>query len=219
MRRMTSYFFQGLLFTAPIAFTIYVFYAIFHWIDEPVKVKLNQVLGNPPTQPLVPGVGFLLFVVVAVGMLMLIGFLCQNLLTSAITRIVERQFSRFPLIRLIHNSIKDLVGAFGGDKRKFDQPVLVTVVPSSDAKLVGFVTRKTMEIWGMSDQIAVFVPMSFTFGGNLLVVPKDRVKPLNVSVADAMAFVVSGGIAGDAKERAAALNKGEETASAGNASA
>ena len=112
-------------------------------------------------------------------------------------RFVASLLKRFPLIKLLYTSIKDLIGAFVGDNKKFDKPVLITLVPGSDIKAIGFVTRESMSAWGLSDNVAVYLPQSYNFAGSLLVVPSAQVTPLDVPSGDVMAFVVSGGVTGE----------------------
>jgi uncharacterized membrane protein len=190
MRRVTRYFFQGLLFAAPAIVTVLILYWFFNMIDAPVRYlfKLDTI-----------GLGFVITVLVAVPLVTLIGFLSSNLLTRPLMQLADQQFGRFPLIKLFHSSLKDLLGAFVGKKKRFNRPVLVTVIPGSDLKFVGFVTCTTMDSWGLKDQVAVYIPAAFNFGGNLVVVPKDRVQPVEMPTADVMAFVFSGGVAGERK--------------------
>jgi uncharacterized membrane protein len=190
---MTRYFFQGLLFAAPTFITILIFYWLFNKIDEPVR---NWVWGEQNDKI---GLGFLIAFIVAVPLLTMVGFLSSNLLTRPLMQLADQQFDRFPLIKLFHSSLKDLLGAFVGKKKRFNRPVLVSVIPGSDLKFVGFVTCATMETWGLKDQVAVYIPAAFNFGGNLVVVPKDRVQPVDMATAEVMAFVFSGGVAGERK--------------------
>ncbi len=195
MRRLTRYFFQGLLFAAPACITILVIYWLFNMIDAPVRHLLNlETIG----------LGFLITFIVAVPLLTAVGFLSSNLLTRPLMQLADQQFGRFPLIKLFHASLKDLLGAFVGKKKRFNRPVLVSVIPESDLKFVGFVTCATMETWGLKDQVAVYLPAAFNFGGNLIVVPKDRVQPVDMPTSEVMAFVFSGGVAGERKPAAEA---------------
>jgi uncharacterized membrane protein len=193
MRRIARYFFQGLLFAAPMWITILIIYWLFNMIDAPVRHLFNLQLI---------GLGFLITVVVGVPLLTLIGFLSSNLLTRPLMQLADRQFGRFPLIKLLHSSLKDLLGAFVGDKKRFNRPVLVNAIPASDLKFVGFVTCETMESWGLKEQVAVYIPAAFNFGGNLVVVPKEWVRPVDMPTRDVMAFVFSGGVAGERKPAA-----------------
>jgi len=195
MRRLTRYFLQGLLFAAPTWITILIIYWFFNMIDAPVRRLLNlETIG----------LGFLIAFLVAAPLLTIIGFLSSNLLTRPLMQLADQQFGRFPLIKLFHSSLKDLLGAFVGKKKRFNRPVLVSAIPASDLKFVGFVTCATMETWGLKDQVAVYVPAAFNFGGNLIVVPKEHVQPVDMPTPEVMAFVFSGGIAGERKPPAEA---------------
>jgi uncharacterized membrane protein len=193
MKRLTAWFFQGLLFVAPIAVTVWVFVSVFMWIDTPLGAVLQKYAL---TKNVLPGVGFILAVATAVVVTTFVGFLSSNLLTRGFMQLLDRQFGRFPIVKLLHASVKDVVGAFVGKDRKFEHPVLVCTVPGSDVKLVGFVTRHTLEMWDMADSVAVYVPMAFNLGGNLIVAPRERVTPLEQPASEVMTFVMSGGVAG-----------------------
>lgn len=193
MKRLTRYLFEGLIVMAPIAVTLYVCYKLFVWIDKPLGDEIHRFTGIN-----IPGVGFVVTIVLAAAVLTFVGFLSSRVLTRHLLEFLDRQFARLPMLKILHSSVKDFVGAFVGDKKRFEQPVLVNLLPGSDVRLVGFVTRQSMARWGLESHLAVYTPAAFNFGGNLLIVPRERVHPLDAPSADAMAFVVSGGIAGDA---------------------
>ena len=95
---------------------------------------------------------------------------------------------------MLYSALKDMIEAFAGDKKSFDKPVLVTVSPESNIQVIGFVTKDNLENLGLSDKVAVYLPQSYNFAGNLLVVPKEQVTALSVDSGDIMAFIVSGGV-------------------------
>jgi uncharacterized membrane protein len=140
----------------------------------------------------VPGLGFVLTVVV----ITLGGFLTSNVVGRAAFDVTDRWLTRVPLAKLVYTSIRDLINAFVGDKKRFDRPVAVTLAPGSRIRALGFVTRDGLDSLGMGDQVAVYFPQSYNFAGNLLVVPRDQVEPLKVSTTDLMTFIVSGGVSG-----------------------
>jgi uncharacterized membrane protein len=179
MKRLAQYFLRGLVVIAPVAITLYVCVWIFRSIDG--------LLGLP-----VPGLGFLLTLVV----ITLVGFLASNLLAISVVSLLERVMTRLPFIRLLYTSTKDLLDAFVGEKRRFDAPVMVTVTADGGAKALGFVTMRALEHLGMGDHVAVYFPQSYNFAGNLLLVPAERVTPLSLDSAAVMAFIVSGGVTG-----------------------
>jgi uncharacterized membrane protein len=179
MKTLFGYFLRGCLLLLPAAATVYIAFLIFRAIDNMVPVG-------------VPGLGFLLTVVV----ITLGGFLTSNVVGRAAFDVTDRWLARVPLAKLIYTSIRDLINAFVGDKKRFDRPVAVTIVPGSRIRALGFVTRDGLEPLGMGDQVAVYLPQSYNFAGNLVVVPRDQIEPLTVSTTDLMTFIVSGGVSG-----------------------
>jgi uncharacterized membrane protein len=103
---------------------------------------------------------------------------------------------RLPLVKLVYTSIKDLVSAFVGDKRRFDVPVSVAVMPGSEVRVLGFVTRQGMARFGQPDSVAVYLPQSYNFAGCLAIVPRAQVEVLDLPPSEVMTFIVSGGISG-----------------------
>lgn len=177
MKRLTKYFFEGLLVIVPLAATIYVIYAVFTKIDSIFKFKI-------------PGMGF----VITILSIILIGFISSNFITRKLVRLVEMIFTKLPLVKMIYTSVKDLIGAFVGDKKSFDKPVLVTLSPGSNIQAIGFVTRDSLGNMGFEDKVAVYLPQSYNFAGNLIVVPREQVTPISAESGDIMAFIVSGGV-------------------------
>jgi uncharacterized membrane protein len=125
-----------------------------------------------------------------------VGFLTSNVVGKAVVRKAERWLERVPLLKLIYGSIRDLISAFVGDKKRFDRPVAVSLVAQSSAKALGFVTRESMDELDMPGHVAVYFPQSYNFAGNLLLFPRDQVERLDASSADVMTFIVSGGVSG-----------------------
>jgi uncharacterized membrane protein len=179
MKRLANYFLRGLALIAPVAITIYVCVWIFRAIDG--------LLGLP-----IPGLGFLLTLVV----ITLVGFLASNLLAMSFVALLEKVMRKLPFVRLLYTSTKDLFDAFVGEKRRFDTPVLVSITPDGGAKALGFVTMRSLEHLGVEAHVAVYFPQSYNFAGNLLLVPSERVMPVDADSAAIMAFIVSGGVTG-----------------------
>ena len=88
------------------------------------------------------------------------------------------------------------MGAFVGDKRKFNKPVLVTMNKENNLYQIGFITQEDLKELGLNEMVAVYIPQSYAFAGHHFLVPKENVKSLNVSGTIAMKFIVSGGISG-----------------------
>lgn len=178
MKRFVGYFLNGLIFTAPAALTIYVVWALFTTVDGWLRIPI-------------PGVGFLITLVV----ITLIGFLGSNFLARRLLDWMEDLLERLPGVRLLYSGIKDVTGAFVGEKKRFQQPVVVTIDPVAGSQAIGFLTQDSLDELGLADHVTVYLPFSYSFAGQLLVFPRDRVTPLAAPSAKVMTFVVSGGVA------------------------
>jgi uncharacterized membrane protein len=119
-------------------------------------------------------------------------------MTRGLVAMVEALLQRLPFVRLLYTSTKDLLNAFVGEKRRFDRPVVVALTPGGSAKALGFVTADSLEHLGLPGQVAVYLPQSYNFAGNVLLFPAGQVHPLQAESADVMAFIVSGGVSGGA---------------------
>ena len=107
---------------------------------------------------------------------------------------VDSVLERTPGIKFIYSGVKDFFEAFAGNKKKFDKPVLVNV-DSENVWRVGFITRKDADDFEIKDHIVVYVPHSYAISGITYLVPKEKIRILNkISAADAMKFVISGGV-------------------------
>ncbi|RJQ48796.1 MAG: DUF502 domain-containing protein [Nitrospiraceae bacterium] len=182
MKRITRYFFEGLLLLVPLAATLYVVYVIFVKIDG----TFNSIFKFK-----IPGTGFLLTILTII----LVGFVSSNFLTKRLMRIIDATFTRLPFVKMIYTAVRDLMNAFVGDKKSFNKPVLVSVSPDKSIQLIGFMTREGLEHIGLSDKVAVYLPQSYNFAGNVIIVSRERVTPLSAYSGDVMAFIVSGGVA------------------------
>lgn len=177
--KFVRYFFQGLLLVAPIALTIYVLYTFFIWIDDLLDIK-----G-------IPGLGL----IIILASLTFIGFLSSTFLVRPIVAWGERILNTIPIVNIIYSSVKDLLEAFVGNKKKFNHPVLVTLNATENVKRIGFVTMESVQELGINeDLMAVYLPHSYNISGNLYFVPTRNVQRLTLPAAEVMKFIVSGGI-------------------------
>ncbi|MHC4117003.1 MAG: DUF502 domain-containing protein [Planctomycetota bacterium] len=183
MRKLVKYFLKGLVIFVPMALTVFIFVLAFTSFDS-----IFKDLDWLPVY--FPGLGILL----TVALIFLIGFFASNFLGKRLFALVEKIFTGLPLVKLLYSAVKDMIEAFAGDKKSFDRPVIATLAPGGSAKVVGFITRDSLENLGLEDHVAVYTPQSYNFAGNVLLFPKESVTPLDIDSSQAMAFVVSGGV-------------------------
>ncbi len=182
MKCLMNYFLKGLLVFVPVALTIFAFVWVF--------TQLDSLFGNL-FRIKVPGLGL---VITLVG-ITVIGFLASNFVGRKFFELIDKLFTRVPLVKLLYSSLKDFIEAFAGEKKSFDKPALVELT-AGGPKALGFITRDDLEFLSLSDHVAVYFPQSYNFAGSVLIFPSDQVTPVDIDSSEAMAFVVSGGVSG-----------------------
>jgi len=179
MKRIATYFISGLLYLTPIVVTLYILYLIVSSVDQIFSFSI-------------PGLGFLL----TLALITTIGFLVSTFLARGTANIIDSLFRRLPIIKMVYTAISDVVDALVGAEKRFDKPVLVNIAPGSGIRILGFVTRSSLQNPHMAENMAVYIPQAYTFAGNLIIVPSDRVTHLEVESSKVMTFIVSGGVSG-----------------------
>ena len=190
MKRLVNYFLQGLLFTVPILVTFYVLLNAIGWIDNLLPFKI-PVRISENTEYEIPGLGLLvIFLLVSLA-----GYLGTRYFRNPFFVYAERIVERAPLTKIIYTSVKDLISAFVGEKKRFKQPVLVRLEKEADIHRIGFITKDDLTELGIAkDKIAVYLPFSYGFNGELVILPRENVTLLDASGTDMMKFVISGGV-------------------------
>ncbi|HEX9500778.1 MAG TPA: DUF502 domain-containing protein [Thermoanaerobaculia bacterium] len=175
MNWIVKNFLRGVIIVVPIALTIYLIYEIFTRIDRLLNLAI-------------PGVGFVLMIL----LMILVGALASNFFVRKFLELTNAIFTRAPLVRLIYAAIRDLLEAFVGDQKRFNQPVAVSLFDG--VRTVGFMTQENLEFLSMPGYVAVYLPFSYSMAGSLVLVPSARVERLAVDSASLMALVISGGV-------------------------
>lgn len=177
MNKLGKYFGRGLVYLAPLSLTIYIAYKII--------VGLNDFLHIG-----IPGVGLL----IAIIFITILGYLGSLLISSPFLVWFEKVLVKIPLISILYTSIKDLVNAFAGDKNKFNKPVLVKFDKNVDALKPGFLTTEDLSEIGLKEHVAVYMPHSYNFSGNIFIVPRENIILVDKPSVDFMKFIISGGV-------------------------
>ena len=190
MKSLINYFFQGALITVPIVATLFILFKSIFWIDSllPFHIPIKLPFFGEVE---IPGLGILtLFIGVT-----FLGYVVSRFLQKPVVNYVEGFFERTPLVKIIYTSVKDLVEAFVGEKKRFNQPVLVLVDKEAQVQRIGFVTENDLSELGLGrDKVAVYLPFSYGFNGQLVIVPASNVTKIDASGTEMMKFVISGGV-------------------------
>ncbi len=177
--RLLNYFFKGLLISIPLAATISIIYWLFETIDG--------LLGKDH----VPGLGILIIL----SIILMIGWIGSSYIVKPFIDWFDEWVERTPGIKFLYSSVKDIMEAFVGEKKKFSKPVMVELSNEGIYK-VGFITRNDLTNIGMPGFSGVYFPKSYGFMGDLYFVKNEKIKPLNANPTEVFKMIVSGGVTG-----------------------
>ena len=144
----------------------------------------------------------LLGVILAIILVYFVGLIVGNFLGRTAWRLLETAVMRIPLIRAIYPAVKQVTDFVLADRRsQLQASRVVAVRPHSDEIWsIGLVTGpgiKSLTDAVGTEMVTVFIPSSPTsFSGYVLVVPRDRVVELPMTVEEAMRLLVTGGVSG-----------------------
>ncbi|MFT6868436.1 MAG: putative membrane protein [Cyclobacteriaceae bacterium] len=177
-----NYFLKGLLFIVPIGLTVYIISAMVVWVDGLIPIKI-------------PGIGILTVLLATTGL----GYLANSIFAKPFFEFFNKMLQKVPLVGFIYTSINELVTAFAGEKKKFDQPVLVPFDEKGTLLKPGFITHKDLTEIGLPGMVSVYLPHSYNFSGNVFIVDKSKLILLKGKNTDIMKYIVSGGVSGNIK--------------------
>jgi uncharacterized membrane protein len=185
MKNLIKWFINGVLVLAPIGITLYVLTYIFNLIDGIGK----DLIDNFTARPLF-GSGLLL----SIGFVLLIGFVSNLWISKIILEWIERIISRFPLLKTIYSTVKEVIQSFVGEKKSFSKVVLVT--DKDGAKRIGFLTTEDLSTFNLDiSYVAVYIPHGFQVSGELKLYQRDQIEIVDTSVEEAMRFCLTAGVA------------------------
>ena len=191
MKGLSKTFLTGLFAILPIAVTFYVLIKLASWAESILGTAIKLVL---PAGLYHVGMGLVsgILLIFALGVLMRV-FVVRRLFGWG-----EAVLARIPLVKVIFGSVHDLMGFFSGSKaRGFSQVVLVSL-GQTNLSTLGFVTRENFTgvppEMGGEDTVVVYIPLSYQIGGHMVLVPRTAIKPLPMSMQDAMRFAITAGM-------------------------
>lgn len=185
MKKFISYFIQGLILFIPLIITLAILFKLYDFFSG-----VFSILGIVENSVLNTIIGFS----ITIGAITAMGVLGSSFVFTKFFNIIEDKLEHAPFIRHIYAPIKDFTNAFMGNKKRFNKPVLVLTNPQANIEELGFLTSEDLKELHIKDKVAVYLPYSYSLSGRLIIVPKNQLKMIDADAAEAMKFVVSGGV-------------------------
>lgn len=180
----------GFITLLPVILTVYLLYWLAVSSENVMGTALRWVL---PNATYFPGLGMLtgLLIVFVVGLLM------KAILIRQIFSFGEKILYQLPLIKTVYRAMRDLFDFFSPKEEGLGEVVAVTY---NGTEMIGFVTqtdeKKLPESFRGQDKVLVYLPMSYMIGGFTVFIAREHVRPVKMSMEEAMRFALTAGITG-----------------------
>ncbi|RDH89113.1 MAG: hypothetical protein DIZ77_16405 [endosymbiont of Seepiophila jonesi] len=193
MVQLRRYLVAGLLVWLPLGATFFVVRLLVRWMDNslllvPQAYRPENLLGFA-----IPGLGVVLTLII----LLFTGLVAANLFGRKLVSLWERVLARIPLVRSVYSAVKQLVETMLSDGGQSFRKVLLVEFPRRGLWTLAFQTgtdqgeaqKKTGR-----DVINVYIPTTPNpTGGYFVLVPREDVQELDMSVDDGLKMLLSMG--------------------------
>jgi len=190
LKSISKILLTGFITLLPAVLTIYLLYWLAVSSEHLMGSVIHWVL---PETYYWPGLGMLAGLVVV----FIVGLLMKAYFVRRLFDFGEQILYRLPLFKTIYRSIRDFFDFFSPKNKGFGQVVAITF---NGMQVIGFITQedphRLPEAFREQDSVLVYIPMSYMIGGFTVFIPRSEVKPLNMSMDEAMRFVLTAGITG-----------------------
>jgi uncharacterized membrane protein len=199
LRSLKKSFITGIVLTLPLGITVFFADVMLRYIGEPASRVLFYWLDiGVRDTPLVRAMLGTISIILVVLIIIAIGFLSQLFLGRFVISATEKFINHVPFVGTVYKTVKQIAETFGkSDKSSFSKTVLIEY-PKEGCYAIGFLSSEAEgEVQDKTGEVVanVFVPTTPNpTSGFLLVVPKKSMIPLEMSVADGMKLIISGGI-------------------------
>lgn len=191
MNILGKLFLQGLVIVVPIGLTA----ALLWWLATKAERWLGGLIQLLlPDGAYLPGMG----VVAGLATVILLGMLSHVWIFRRLFGLGERIVARVPLVKTIYSALKDIVSYFNADTHDRFSRVVMVQLPGQPFKLLGFVTRESMQQLDLpidkEQTVAVYLPMSYQIGGYTMYLNRDAIEPVDMGFEEAMRLTLTAGV-------------------------
>ena len=205
MHLLRRYLITGLVLWVPLGITIWVLTLIVSTLDRtllliPEHYRPETLLGFA-----IPGLGVVLTLVV----LVVTGILTRNFVGQHLVKGWDSILRRIPVVRSIYSGVKQVSDTLLSDTGQAFRKALLVEFPHPGSYTIAFMTgTPSGELVNRlpGEHVSVYVPTTPNpTSGYFLLLPKSRTQELDMSVDDALKYIVSMGVVGPGPVRSALL--------------
>ena len=193
LRSISKTFLTGLITILPVVLTLYLLY----WLVVTAESALGSLIRLVLPEDLYwPGMGSIAGLVVV----FLVGLLMHAYMVRRLFAWGEQILYHLPLIKSVYRAIRDFFNYFSPDKKNEFEQVVAVSFGDTGMQVIGFVTQAVPEHlpedFREEGSILVYLPLSYMIGGYAVLMPRSAVRPLDMSMEEAMRFTLTAGVTG-----------------------
>ena len=191
---MKRYLVAGLLVWVPLGITLWVLHFLVTTLDQtlllfPEGARPDALLGMH-----IPGFG----VVLSFAILFVTGVIAANFFGARLIRVWESMLGRIPVVKSIYSSVKQVSDTLLSDSGNAFRKALLVQFPHQDAWSIAFLTGTPAPAVAehlSEEHVSVYVPTTPNpTSGYFVIVPKSKVRDLDMTVDEALKYVISMGV-------------------------
>ena len=198
---MKKYLITGLLIWIPLVITLVVLNLIVSTMDTTLLLLPESVQPKTWLGVNIPGLGALLSLLIV----LLTGVLAANIIGQRMVQFGESMVARIPVVKTVYNGVKQVSDTLFSSSGQAFRKALLVRFPHGDSWTIAFLTgtpRGEVAAKLGEDHISVYVPTTPNpTSGYFLIVPRAAVIELEMSVDEALKYVISMGVAAPAVSR------------------
>ncbi|MHC4886893.1 MAG: DUF502 domain-containing protein [Planctomycetota bacterium] len=199
MPKISNLFFQGLAAVLPITISIMALYWLANRMETGLGTLFQRVL---PKAYYLPGMGMAAGIV----LIFIAGILMELWIVRRLFTLGERILNSIPLLKTIYGGVQDLLSFFSSDEKEESTRKVVMAEVAPGIEVLGLVTREDLDglpkgvVVEGEQRVAVYLPMSYQIGGYTLFLPPEKIRPVEMTVEEAMRFAVTAGMSTEKKK-------------------
>jgi len=194
MKKLRRIIVAGLLVWLPLGITIFVIKILIDLLGQTYLLIPEALRPETLFGVTIPGFGIIMAIIILFGT----GLVAANYLGKTLVETWEKLLDKIPLVRSIYSPLKKFAELVLSDQTQSFSKVLLIQYPRKGVYSLCFQTSKDVgEIQEKSgeDVVCVFIPTTPNpTSGYIIMVPKDEVIELNMSVEDALKMIISLGV-------------------------
>jgi uncharacterized membrane protein len=193
LKYISKTFLTGLITILPVILTLYLLYWLVASAESVLGSMIRLVL---PENLYWPGMGSIAGLVVV----FLVGLLMHAYVVRRLFGWGEQILYHLPFVKSVYRAIRDFFDYFSPDRRKEFEQVVAVSIGDTGMQVIGFVSQavpeRLPEDLREEGSILVYLPLSYMIGGYAVLMPRSAVRPLDMSMEEAMRFTLTAGITG-----------------------